>query len=77
MALGFTLNAVLQKFLIYIVILQFYRTKQFVVFGNFRVSSMQFAFFLCFSVPCLHVSVQCSYPLTYGFSGKRQVQQSI
>ena len=26
-ALGFTLNAVLQKFLIYIVVLQFYKTK--------------------------------------------------
>ena len=54
MALGFTLNVVLQKFLIYIVMLQFYKTKQFVVFRNTQVISMQFAFFLCFSVPCLH-----------------------
>ena len=53
MALGFTLNVVLQKFLIY-VMLQFYKTKQFVVFRNTQVISMQFAFFLCFSVWCLH-----------------------
>ena len=56
MALGFTLNVVLQKFLIYVVMLQFYKTKQFVVFRNTQVIiiSMQFAFLLCFSVPCLH-----------------------
>ena len=56
MALGFTLNVVLQKFLIYVVILhyEFYKTKQFVVFRNVQVISMQFAFFLCFSVRCLH-----------------------
>ena len=44
-ALGFTLNADLQKFLIYIVILQFYKTEQFVVFRNFRGISMRFAVF--------------------------------
>ena len=55
MALGFTLNAVLQKSLIYVVLLQFYKTKQFVVCRNFRVISMRFAVFLCFSVHCLHV----------------------
>ena len=48
MALGFTLNVVLPKFLIYVVILQFYKTKQFVVFRNIQVISMQFAFFLGF-----------------------------
>ena len=53
MALGFTLNVVLQKFLIYVVMLQFYKTKQFVVFRNTQVISMQFAF-LCFSVRCWH-----------------------
>ena len=54
-ALGFTLNAVLQKFLIYVVVLQFYKTKQFVVCRTFWVISMRFAVFLCFSVHCLHV----------------------
>ena len=32
-----------------------YKTKQFVVCRNFRVISMRFAVFLCFSVHCLHV----------------------
>ena len=39
---------------------QFHKTKRFVVFRNFGVFSMQFAFFLCYSVQCLYIYL-CSF----------------
>ena len=35
--------------------MQFYKRKRFAVFRNFRVISMRFAVFLCYSVRYLHV----------------------
>ena len=43
-----------------VAILQFYKTRWFVVFRNFRVISMWFAVFLCYSVWYLYV-IQCSF----------------
>ena len=53
-------GAVLQKFLFYFVVLQFYKTKRFAVFGNFGVISVP-----CYSVRCLYLTLlvlQYSYP---------------
>ena len=40
-------------------VLRFYKTKRFGVFRNFRVISMWFEVFLCYSVQCLYV-ILCS-----------------
>ena len=53
-------GAVLRKFLFYFVVLQFYKTKRFAVFGNFGVISVP-----CYSVRCLYLTLlvlQYSYP---------------
>ena len=47
-------SGILQKwFLFWVAVLRFYKTKQFALFRNFRVISMRFAVFLCYSVGCL------------------------
>ena len=50
-----TFGSILWKFLCYVAVLQFYKTKRFVVFKNLGVISMWFAVFLCYSVRCLYV----------------------
>ena len=49
------IDAVLWKCFNQVAVLRFYKTKQFAVFRNFRVISMRFAVFLCYSVLCLYV----------------------
>ena len=54
-------GAVFAEIIFYVPILPFYKTRRFAVFRNFRVISMLFAVFLCYSVRCLYVFL-------YGFS---------
>ena len=43
------------EILFYFVVLHFYKTRRFAVFRHFRVISMRFAVFLCYSVWCLYL----------------------
>ena len=53
-------GAILRKYLFQVAVLRFYKTKRFAVFKNFRVISMRFAVFLCYSVRCLYV-ILCAF----------------
>ena len=60
-------GAVLRSFLFSVAVLQFYKTKRFAVFRNFRVISVRFAVFTCYYVRYLIYTYFCavlrySYP---------------